>query len=97
MSLESRDEPLKERKVKVINKLGLHARPATMLVKTAGKYKSEVTISKDDMEVNAKSIMGVMMLAAEKGSILTIRAEGEDEAEVVDAMVRLVEGKFDED
>jgi phosphocarrier protein len=56
-----------------------------------------VTISKDDMEVNAKSIMGVMMLAAEKGSILTIRAEGEDEAEVVDAMVRLVEGKFDED
>ncbi|TET81810.1 HPr family phosphocarrier protein, partial [candidate division TA06 bacterium] len=70
-----------ERKVKIINKLGLHARPAAMLVKTAGKYKSEVTLSKDDMEVNAKSIMGVMMLAAEKGSIVTIRAEGEDEAE----------------
>ncbi|TET45541.1 HPr family phosphocarrier protein [candidate division TA06 bacterium] len=86
-----------ERKVKIINKLGLHARPAAMLVKTAGKYKSEVTLSKDDMEVNAKSIMGVMMLAAEKGSIVTIRAEGEDEAEVVDALVGLVERKFDED
>ena len=68
-----------------------------MFVKTAGKYKSEVTISKDDMEVNAKSIMGVMMLAAEKGSIVIIRAEGEDEAEVVDALVGLVERKFDED
>lgn len=97
LSLESRGESLKERKVKVTNKLGLHARPAAMLVKTAGKYKSEVTIAKDDMEVNAKSIMGVMMLAAEKGSTLTIRAEGDDEAEVVDALVRLVEGKFDED
>ena len=96
LSLESRGESLKERKVKVTNKLGLHARPAAMLVKTAGKYKSEVTIAKDDMEVNAKSIMGVMMLAAEKGSTLTIRAEGDDEAEVVDALVRLVEGKFDE-
>lgn len=68
-----------------------------MLVKTAGKYKSEVTISKDDMEVNAKSIMGVMMLAAEQGSILTIRAQGEDEKKVVNALVRLVERKFDED
>ena len=97
LSLESRGESLKERKVKVTNKLGLHARPAAMLVKTAGKYKSEVTIAKDDMEVNAKSIMGVMMLAAEKGSTLTIRGEGDDEAEVVDALVRLVEGKFDED
>ncbi len=97
MSLESRGDILTERKVKIINKLGLHARPAAMLVKTAGKYKSEVTLSKDDMEVNAKSIMGVMMLAAEKGSIVTIRAEGEDEAEVVDALVGLVERKFDED
>jgi len=97
LSLESRGDILTERKVKIINKLGLHARPAAMLVKTAGKYKSEVTISKDDMEVNAKSIMGVMMLAAEKGSIVTIRAEGEDEAEVVDALVGLVERKFDED
>jgi len=97
LSLESRGDILTERKVKIINKLGLHARPAAMLVKTAGKYKSEVTLSKDDMEVNAKSIMGVMMLAAEKGSIVTIRAEGEDEAEVVDALVGLVERKFDED
>lgn len=97
MSLESRGDILTERKVKITNKLGLHARPAALFVKTAGKYRSEVTISKDDMEVNAKSIMGVMMLAAEKGSIVIIRAEGEDEAEVVDALVRLVERKFDED
>jgi len=97
LSLESRGDILTERKVKIINKLGLHARPAAMFVKTAGRYKSEVTISKDDMEVNAKSIMGVMMLAAEKGSIVIIRAEGEDVAEVVDALVGLVERKFDED
>ncbi|MFQ5905709.1 MAG: HPr family phosphocarrier protein [bacterium] len=83
--------------VRITNKLGLHARPAALLVKTAGKYKSEVTISKDDMEVNAKSIMGVMMLAAEKGSVLTIAADGEDEENAVSAIAKLVEGKFDEE
>lgn len=86
-----------EKKVQITNKLGLHARPAAMLVKTAGKYESDMTISKDEMEVNAKSIMGVMMLAAEKGSTLTIRAEGKDEEKAVQAIVELVKSKFDED
>jgi phosphocarrier protein len=88
---------LTQRKVKIINKLGLHARPAALLVKTAGKYKAEIKVSKDDMEVNAKSIMGVMMLAAEKGSTLVITAEGDDEEEAVKAIIALVERKFDED
>lgn len=86
-----------QKKVRITNKLGLHARPAALLVKTAGKYRSDVTIAKDDMEVNAKSIMGVMMLAAEKGSLITITADGDDEQSAVDAIVKLVEGKFDED
>ena len=86
-----------EKKVRITNKLGLHARPAALLVKTAGKYESDVSIVKDDMEVNAKSIMGVMMLAAEKGSTLTIKADGKDQEKAVSAIVELVESKFDED
>jgi phosphocarrier protein HPr len=88
---------LTQRKVKITNKLGLHARPASLLVKTAVRFKSEVTIAKDDMEVNGKSIMGVMMLAAEKGSTLTITAAGVDEEKAAEAIVRLVESKFDEE
>jgi len=88
---------LTRKNIKITNKLGLHARPAALLVKTAGKYKSEITVSKDDMEVNAKSIMGVMMLAAEKGSMLTITASGEDEEDAVSAIVKLIQGKFDEE
>jgi phosphocarrier protein HPr len=86
-----------EEKIRITNKLGLHARPAAMLVRTAGQFESDVTIAKDDMEVNAKSIMGVMMLAAEKGSTLTIRAEGRDQEKAVKAIVALVESRFDED
>ncbi len=86
-----------QRKVRITNKLGLHARPASLLVKTAVRFKSDVTVTKDDMEVNGKSIMGVMMLAAEKGSTLTIRAEGVDEEKAVDALIKLVESRFDEE
>ena len=86
-----------EKKVRITNKLGLHARPAAMLVKTAGEFSSDVSITKDDMEVNAKSIMGVMMLAAEKGSTLTIKANGKDQEKAVEALVALVERKFDEE
>lgn len=93
----SRGEILTRKNIRITNKLGLHARPAALLVKTAGKYKSEITVSKDDMEVNAKSIMGVMMLAAEKGSMLTITASGEDEEDAVSAIVKLIQGKFDEE
>jgi phosphocarrier protein len=94
---EVRKKTLVEKKVRITNKLGLHARPAAMLVKTAGEFESDVCIVKDDMEVNAKSIMGVMMLAAERGCTLTIRAEGRDQEKAVKALVSLVESKFDED
>ncbi len=86
-----------QKKIEVTNKLGLHARPAAQLVKTAAKFKSNVFIGKDEHEVNGKSIMGVMMLAAEMGSILTITVNGEDEKEAIEALIGLVENKFDED
>jgi phosphocarrier protein len=85
-----------ERNVVVKNKLGLHARPAAEIVKIAGKFKSQITILRDDMEVNGKSIMGVMMLTAEKGTTLTVRAEGDDADQALDAIEKLVDGKFGE-
>lgn len=85
-----------ERNVTVKNKLGLHARPAAEIVKIAGRFKSQITILRDDMEVNGKSIMGVMMLTAEKGTTLTVRAEGDDADQALDAIEELVDGKFGE-
>ena len=86
-----------ERKTQVINKLGLHARPAAMLVQKASKFKSEIKLQKEDIEINAKSILSVMMLAAEVGSFVTIKAEGEDEEEAVEAIAGLFEEKFGEE
>ncbi len=86
-----------EKKVTIRNKLGLHARPAAMLVQEASRFRSEIKILKEDMEVNGKSIMGVMMLAAEEGSEIIIRAEGEDEREAVEKLVELIEAKFGEE
>ncbi|MCJ7508935.1 MAG: HPr family phosphocarrier protein [candidate division Zixibacteria bacterium] len=86
-----------EREVEVINKFGLHARPAALLVQKASKFKSEITLEKEGQKVNGKSIMGVMMLAAEKGSTLIIRAEGEDENEAVAALVEVILSKFGEE
>jgi phosphocarrier protein HPr len=86
-----------ERKIQVINKLGLHARPAAMLVQKAAKFKSEIWLKKDDTEVNAKSILSVMMLAAEVGSFISLKAEGEDEAQAVEALAKLFEEKFGEE
>jgi len=88
---------LVERTIQVINKLGLHARPAAMLVQKAARFKSEIRLKKDDMEVNAKSILSVMMLAAEIGSFIIIKAEGEDEQQAVEALARLFEEKFGEE
>jgi phosphocarrier protein HPr len=88
---------LVERKVEVINKLGLHARPAAMLVQKATKFKSEIKLLKDDLEVNAKSILSVMALAAEMGSFVTIIAEGEDETVAVEVLAKLFEEKFGEE
>ena len=86
-----------EKEVEVVNKLGLHARPAMMLVKTASQFQSEIKIIKDNMNVNAKSIMGVLVLAAEKGSKLKIVAEGPDEEEAVEALAKLFADGFGEE
>ena len=85
-----------ERTVTIQNRNGLHARPAAEIVKTAAKFRAEVTLIRDDLEVNGKSIMGVMMLAAEYGSQLVIRCEGADEQAALDALATLIEGKFGE-
>ncbi len=85
-----------ERSVQITNRNGLHARPAAEVVKTAAKFKSEITMVRDDLEVNGKSIMGVMMLAAEFGATLTIRANGPDAQQAVDAIVALIAQKFGE-
>jgi phosphocarrier protein len=86
-----------ERTVEITNKLGIHARPAALFVKLAGKYKSDISVFKNGQEVNGKSIMGVMMLAVECGSKITIRARGPDSESAVEALVKLVQGKFEED
>ena len=86
-----------ERKVEVTNRLGLHARPAAMLVQKANKFKSEIKLQKDDLEVNAKSILSVMALAAEVGSLVIIKAEGEDEVMALEELTKLFEEKFGEE
>ncbi|NOZ57455.1 MAG: HPr family phosphocarrier protein [Calditrichaeota bacterium] len=86
-----------EKTVTIKNRLGLHARPAALFVKTAAQFNSDISVVKDGLEVNGKSIMGVMMLAAEQGSKLTIRANGEDEQEAIAALEKLIEDKFYED
>ena len=85
-----------ERQVTIVNKLGIHARPAAEIVKTSSRFKSAITIIRDDLEVNAKSIMGVMMLAAEQGAVITLRAEGPDADAALDALAALIAGKFGE-
>ncbi len=86
-----------ETKIRIQNKLGLHARPAARFVKTASRFRSDVCIARDDQVVNGKSIMGVMMLAAEFGSELIISTTGDDEKQAMKALVDLFERKFDED
>ncbi|MEP7000234.1 MAG: HPr family phosphocarrier protein [bacterium] len=85
-----------ERSVQILNKNGLHARPAAEIVKTSAKFQSEVTLVRDGMEVNGKSIMGVMMLAAECGATLVLRADGNDANEALDALAALILNKFGE-
>lgn len=86
-----------ERAVRIRNRNGLHARPAAEFVKLASRFKSDITVSKGDLEVNGKSIMGVMMLAAEYGSEIVIRATGEDAVDALDQLTVLVEGSFGEE
>ncbi len=85
-----------ERTVTIANRNGLHARPAAEIVKAAAKFKAEITLVRDELEVNGKSIMGVMMLAAECGSTLLLRAEGPDAEAALSAIAHLVESKFGE-
>ena len=79
------------------NKHGLHARPAAQFVKIAGKFKSDIKVIKDGLEVNGKSIMGIMMLAAEPDSEITIITNGEDEKEALDALKELIKSHFYEE
>lgn len=76
------------------NQLGLHARACALFVKTSSKYRSEIMVARDDLVVNGKSIMGVMMLAAEEGATIVVKAEGPDEAEALAALQQLVDGRF---
>jgi len=86
-----------EKKVQIKNKLGLHARPAAQFVKISAKYNCNVMIDKEGFEINAKSIMGVMMLAAEYSSYITIKCDGDDETACLDELIKLVEDKFYEE
>lgn len=82
--------------IEIINKLGLHARASTKLTQTASKFASEVWITRNGRRVNAKSIMGVMMLAAAKGSFVTLEASGSDEKDAIDALTALIADYFGE-
>ena len=86
-----------ERQATIVNQEGLHARPAARIVRLASAFAAEITLSKDGMDVNGKSIMGVMMLAAECGSEITIRANGPDAEQAVQALAELVANGFGED
>jgi len=85
-----------ERRVTVVNAHGIHARPAAEIVKMAARFTSNIMLEKDGLEVNGKSIMGVMMLAAECGSEVIIRADGADADAALDAIAALIAGKFGE-
>jgi phosphocarrier protein HPr len=87
---------MQQRDIEIINKLGLHARASAKLTQLAGQFQSEVWIAKGTRKVNAKSIMGVMMLAAAKGSTVTLEITGGDECEAMNALVKLIQGRFDE-
>lgn len=86
-----------EKTFSILNKAGLHARAAALLVQTASRFKSQVTVVRGGEEVNGKSIMGIMMLAATSGSKIKVRAKGEDAEAVMAALEDLIERKFDEE
>ncbi len=86
-----------ERETVLVNRLGMHARAATKLVQLAQKFKSRIVLIVNGMEADAKSILGLLILAAPMGTKVKVRAEGEDEKEAVDAIVKLIENKFGEE
>jgi phosphocarrier protein len=85
-----------EKVLKVKNRLGLHARPAALFVQTAGRFRSRVKVAKGPVEVNGKSVMGLMMLAAEQGSDLTVTVEGDDAVVALAELEKLFDRNFDE-
>jgi phosphocarrier protein len=85
------------RELKIVNQLGLHARPAALFVKTATRFEADITVQKNGNTVSGKSIMGLMTLEAGQGSVLRVTAEGADAAEALDELQRLLESKFFED
>ena len=85
------------REMEIVNKQGIHARPAAMFVKTASRFSSEIFVEKDGEKVNGKSIMGILMLAAGPGSKLTVEANGSDAHAALNELEALVKRKFDED
>jgi phosphocarrier protein len=85
-----------EKNFTVKNRLGLHARPAALFVQTTNRFKANVKVRKGEQEVDGKSIMGLMMLAAEEGSVLSIRADGQDEDDVLNSLDQLFEDRFGE-
>lgn len=86
-----------ERQVEIKNRLGLHARAAAKLVHVTGRFSSQVRLQKDGEEVDAKSILGVLLLAAAQGSRIVVRCDGEDESEAMDAISDLIANRFDEE
>lgn len=86
-----------ERELEIKNRLGLHARAAAKLVHVTGRYSSQVKLQKDGEEVDAKSILGVLLLAAAQGSRIVVRCDGEDESEAMDAISDLIANRFDEE
>ncbi|OYW37530.1 MAG: phosphocarrier protein HPr [Hydrogenophilales bacterium 12-61-10] len=86
-----------QRDVEIVNKLGLHARPSAKLTQLTSRFKSQVFMTRNGRRINAKSIMGVMMLAAAKGSVITLETDGEDEAAAMDALVELIASGFGEE
>jgi phosphocarrier protein HPr len=85
-----------EHDIEIKNKLGLHARAAAKLVHTAARFRCDIKIRKGDEEVDGKSILGILLLAAARGTIITIKANGEDEGDAVAAIEKLIDAKFDE-
>jgi phosphocarrier protein HPr len=95
-STEEREQKV-EKEIAIVNRLGLHARPAAMFVRIASRYRAEVWVAKESEEVNGKSIMGLMMLAAGQGSKLRIRCVGPDAAKALQELEELINSRFNED
>lgn len=88
---------MQQQEFEIVNKLGLHARASALFVKTASKFQSEVKLARESVEVNGKSIMGIMMLAASKGTKIRLTVEGSDEAEAMQTIGALIEDGFGEE